>query len=235
MLHSLNDIKHGFYINLIDRPDRKKHIEDQLRKLGLEVGIERFNAIKLQQGAIGCSMSHLKCIELAKERNWEYVLVMEDDIVFLNPQLFTRQLNIFLQNKIKWDVILFAGNNMPPFVNIDSTCIRVSRCQTATGYLVQRHYFDTLINNFKSGIKLLLQNPSNRGSYAIDRYWFRLQARDLWFLIIPLSVIQRDDYSNIEKKNVTYGKMMMSIDKRELMTDRKDLIIKNSMKELKFN
>ena len=34
---------------------------------------------------------------------------------------------------------------------------------------------------------------------------------------------------------IMYGKMMMSIDKRELMTDKKDLIIKNSMKELKFN
>jgi len=65
-MNSISDIKHAFYINLETRPDRKQHVEEQLQNIGISA--ERFNAIRLQNGAIGCSMSHLKCIEIAKEK-----------------------------------------------------------------------------------------------------------------------------------------------------------------------
>ena len=99
-MQSINDIKHGFYINLQERSDRKLHLEAQLALMGLaNNGIERFNAIKLANGAIGCSMSHLKCLELAKERSWDHVLILEDDIKFLNPALFKVQCSAFLRKR----------------------------------------------------------------------------------------------------------------------------------------
>ena len=63
-MNSISDIKHAFYINLHCRPDRKQHVENQLTSIGINA--ERFNAIKMSNGAIGCSMSHLKIIENAK-------------------------------------------------------------------------------------------------------------------------------------------------------------------------
>jgi GR25 family glycosyltransferase involved in LPS biosynthesis len=63
-MNSISDIKHAFYINLLSRPDRKYHVERQLQSVGISA--ERFNAIKMSNGAIGCSMSHLKIIETAK-------------------------------------------------------------------------------------------------------------------------------------------------------------------------
>ena len=95
-MHSITDIKHAFYINLLTRPDRKQHVETQLNMLGITA--ERFNAIKLPNGALGCSMSHLKCLEMAKANSWPHLLIVEDDIKFLNPQLFKSQLNLFLSN-----------------------------------------------------------------------------------------------------------------------------------------
>ena len=85
------------YINLLNRTDRKEHVINELKKIGINDNVERFNAIKLENGALGCSMSHLKCLEIAKQNDWESVLIIEDDIKFLNPTLFVSQLNKFFE------------------------------------------------------------------------------------------------------------------------------------------
>jgi glycosyl transferase family 25 len=207
----INNIEHAFYINLESRVDRKEHVEKQLANIGISAN--RFNAIKLTNGAIGCSMSHLKCLEIARQNNWDYVLIIEDDILFLNPELFKNQLNKFLKNHTDFDVVLIAGNNMPPYQKIDDSCIKVYRCQTTTGYLVKRHYYDTLINNIREGIQKLMKNPEQHVLYAIDKYWFKLQERDNWYLITPLSVTQREDYSDIEKRHTNYTRVMIDLEK----------------------
>jgi len=211
MNNTIQNIEHAFYINLESRFDRKQHVEEQLANIGINA--TRFNAIKLTNGAIGCSMSHLKCLEIAKQNKWEHVLIVEDDILFLNPELFKNQLNKFLKNHANFDVVLIAGNNMPPYQKIDDSCVKVYRCQTTTGYIVKRHYYDTMITNIKEGIQKLMKNPEQHVTYAIDKYWFRLQEKDNWFLITPLSVTQREDYSDIEKRHTNYTRVMVDLDK----------------------
>jgi glycosyl transferase family 25 len=210
-MNSISDIKHAYYINLDSRPDRKTHVEEQLSLIGIQA--ERFKAIKLPNGAIGCSMSHLKLLETAKANNLPHILIVEDDIKFLNPELFKSQLNKFLSNHKGWDVLLLGGNNIPPYKNIDDTCVKISSCQTTTGYLVNGHYIDILINNFRNGITKLLESPHLRGMYAIDKFWFRLQRSHNWFLIIPLTVTQREDYSDIEKRTTDYTRVMTDLNK----------------------
>jgi len=199
------------YINLLSRTDRKDHVESELKKLNIN-NPTRFNAIKMANGALGCSMSHLKCVELAKKNNYDYVFICEDDITFLNPTLFTMQLQMFLSKHKTWDVILVAGNNMVPFEAVDNTCIKVFNCQTTTGYIVKREYYDKLMENYKEGIQKQIKEP-NVPEYKIDKYWFKLQKEDNWFLIIPLSIIQREDYSDIEKKNTNFGNYMLNYNK----------------------
>jgi GR25 family glycosyltransferase involved in LPS biosynthesis len=65
-LTNISDIKNILYINLTFREDRKNHIENQLKNIGFK-SFERFNAVNVKNGALGCSMSHLKCIEYAKK------------------------------------------------------------------------------------------------------------------------------------------------------------------------
>ena len=176
----------------------------------------------MKNGAIGCSMSHLKILEIAKENNWDHVLIVEDDILFTNPSLFVQQFNKFLNNHPLFDVVLIAGNNCPPYFNVDDTCVQVTRCQTTTGYLVQSHYFDKLINNFKTGILNLMKEPENHFLYAIDKFWFHLQSVDKWYLIIPLTVTQREDYSDIEKRPTNYTPVMLDLDKTAFFQRQKD-------------
>jgi hypothetical protein len=145
---------------------------------------------------------------------------VEDDIQFLDPALFVNQMNLFLHNQKEWDVVLLGGNNVPPYRQVDPSCVQVSFCQTTTGYLIKNHYFETLINNVRLGISHLIREPNNRFHYAIDKFWIRLQKQDKWFLIIPLTVTQREDYSDIEKKPTNYTRAMISLNK-EWMFKRK--------------
>lgn len=221
-IHTLDDITNVFYINLEHRIDRKEHVEYQLTQIGLTG--TRFNAIKMDNGAIGCSLSHLKILQDAVKNNLDHVLIVEDDITFLEPELFKTQINKFLElHKNNWDVVLFAGNNIPPYEEVDDTCIKVSKCQTTTGYLVNGHFIKVLAQNVKMGLTNLLAKPNEKHKYAIDRFWFILQSSSKWFLIIPLTVIQREDYSDIEQKITNYREMMQDIDKRKIFERLKQL------------
>ena len=214
-IDSLEDIKHIFYINLEHRIDRKLHVENELTKIGL-TDFTRFNAIKMPNGALGCSMSHLKCIQLAKENKWPHVLIVEDDIEFLDQNTFINQANKFLQTIDKWDVLLLAGNNILPYKTIDNndSCVKVSGCLTTTGYIVSSHYYDKLIQNIKMGITFFMRRPQQKKLYAIDVFWKPLQEVDNWYLLTPLTVIQMEDYSDIEQKKINYVDKMTNLNKK---------------------
>ena len=47
-MKSIEDIKNIVYINLESRPDRKIHIENELKKIGIQKS-QRFNAIQLKK------------------------------------------------------------------------------------------------------------------------------------------------------------------------------------------
>ena len=221
-MNLITDIKNVFYINLNNRPDRKLHVELQLQNIGI-YNSQRFDAIKMNNGAIGCSMSHLKLIENAKANNLDHILIVEDDILFTNPHLFVTQFNKFLSNHKDFDMLLIAGNNLPPYTIIDDTCVQVKQCQTTTGYLVKNHYYDKLIDNYRKGILYLLREPHNHCYYAIDKFWFNLQAVDKWYLIIPLSVTQREDYSDIEKRQTNYSRAMLDLNKAAFFKKQQEL------------
>ena len=216
----ISQIKHIYYINLEERPDRKDQVIQELKKIGIN-NPERFNAIKCASGAVGCSMSHLKCLLNAKKQNWEHVLIVEDDIAFLNPQLFITNFNKFLNNCKEWDVVLITGNNVPPYQIIDDNYVRITNCQCATGYFVKNTYFDKLIENFQTGIHQFIKDTTKHKLYAIDMYWKRLQVIDKWFLITPLTVVQREGYSDIEKRHTNYIKLMLDLNKPYLFRENK--------------
>ena len=134
----------------------------------------------------------------------------------------------------KSDVVLLAGNNLPPYTRIDDSCVKVSRCQTTTGYIVKRHYYDKLIANIKEGICKLLREPEKHFLYAIDKQWFKLQEIDTWLLVTPLTVTQREDYSDIEKRPTNYTRAMIDLDKVEFLKAQKEAHEKYMLTQMKF-
>ena len=184
-INSIVDIKHCLYINLTSRPDRKIHIEEQLRGVGLNP--TRFNAIKLKNGRIGCSMSHLKCLQIAKKNNWSHVMICEDDLLILNKQTFVNSMNTFFRMHGDGD-----------------------------GYIVKMSYYDTLIDNIRTGIENLMKMPDQHIIYAIDKYWIKLQKQHTWYMLAPVVAVQREDYSDIEERKTNYESIMKDLDKPHL-------------------
>jgi GR25 family glycosyltransferase involved in LPS biosynthesis len=224
--------EHTLFINLENRTDRLEHANQEFEKLGIKA--ERVNAIKMKNGAIGCTMSHIKCIELAKSRNYEQVFICEDDICFTNPDLLKTNIELFHENEdILWDMLIVGGNNVPPYQQVEPYCARVFYCQTTTGYIVKHHYYDTLLANFRESAGNLMRNPENRREYALDIYWKKLQIQDFWYMITPPTVTQYENYSDIEQQATNYDHLMLDMEKvwyvermkqlEELMEKKKEL------------
>jgi hypothetical protein len=74
-----------------------------------------------------------------------------------------------------------------------------------------------------------MKEPQNHHIYAIDQYWTKLQYTDNWFLITPPTVVQRDDYSDIEKRRTNYKHIMLNLDKydKSSETDNHNKITEN--------
>jgi len=206
----INDIlKNNYYINLEHRKDRNVHTINELKKIGLN-NPNRFNAIKHDKGIVGCGMSQLEVLKKAKNNNWDYVTIFEDDVLFLKPEETLQKLDRIVNSDINWDVIILGGNNYQPYKKINDDCIKVNNCQTTTAYIVKKSYYDTLINHWSEGLQKLIET-NNTPKYALDMYWKLLQKKDNFILITPIEVVQREDYSDIEKKNVNYINMMKNI------------------------
>lgn len=195
-----------FYINLDKRIDRHAEIEEELRSHGL-VG-ERFSAHYHPMGFVGCTHSHLDVLKIAQERDYANVLILEDDFEFLVSQ--EEMENAFEQ--------LFSGSTLGP--NFDVCKLSYSLCeseelpetpfltrvlfsQTSSGYLINRHYYDTLINVLENALPILEQTGQH-WLYTIDQAWHPLQKRDRWVCFTQRLGKQRSGFSDNSQCYVDY-------------------------------
>lgn len=195
--YRFNFIEKVIYINLEKREDRKEQVEKELLLYFDPKKIIRFNAIYDDKGIIGCVKSHINVIEMAFKNNWDNCLIVEDDVMWNN---FNDGYTILEKiNKNNYDVIVFGGT----FSNYNSD-YKLNECKTTTAYLIKKHYYLTLLNNFKESLNLLLET-NDRPNYSLDIYWNKLQKTDNWYIIVPSLCIQRPSFSNIENCNVDYN------------------------------
>jgi GR25 family glycosyltransferase involved in LPS biosynthesis len=200
-----------YLINLNDRLDR---LNDSIKELSkLDIIPIRFNAVRHEKGLIGCALSHIGVLKLAQIKNHEYVLVCEDDNLILNSEELKKSIIQFLEDKIEWDVLLLSANNYRPFDQISNHYIKVKNAQGANAYIVRKHYYETLINIWETAVIKFSQNTDLHAIYANDQYWKILQKKDNWYLIIPTNIIQKPEFSNIEKRIVDYTDCYMNYDK----------------------
>jgi hypothetical protein len=202
-------IEHILYINLDHRTERRESIENVLSGFSYE----RISAIKHDIGSIGASMSHIKALEYAIDKNWNHVLIMEDDMKWNNFEVNYNKLKTLM--KSPYDVILLAGI----LVSYDPQTSKVQQSNCAGAYLVSRYYYIKLLQNFKQGLdkltRKLLYSPriwENKNSpthyYHIDTHWHKLQREDRWF-IVPLCYSE-DNYSDSENKFIEWKKHFLT-------------------------
>jgi hypothetical protein len=67
----------AFCINLDSRPERWQQVQEAFKSTG--IALERFSAIKNDDGMRGCGASHVAVIREAQKRGLSWVLIVEDD------------------------------------------------------------------------------------------------------------------------------------------------------------
>jgi len=216
-------IEKVFYINLEHRKDRNQYCLNQLKSIGFQENqIERFNAIQFYLGGIGCTKSHIACIELAKERNYKHIMIVEDDIEFTNPSLIKQQIHQLFQDNISFDVCML-GLNLQSYSKINPYLCRVFEALTTTGYIVHQHYYDRLLNNFRDGLSYLEKDLNQYTTqiyyHSIDAHMKILQKLDQWICFHPLTVSQAQNPSNINGFDMNYGQKLL----KSLIIDIRDV------------
>ena len=195
------------YINLDHRTDRNESIKKELSKIGID-NPKRFPAIKTEMGIVGCCLSHMRCIQEAMQKDLDYICIFEDDIIIKRPELLMRKVKKLINND--WDCLLLSGNNFKPYVEYEDY-IKVSKCFCLSSYIIKKHYYQTYLDNLNEGLKLLLKSGDRQ--YSLDYYNHKLQREDTWYLLTPVCIYQKEDYSDIENCNVDYKDLMLNYDK----------------------
>jgi len=189
-----------FYLNLEHRTDRREQIEAELLKM--DIPFERFNAVKTNPGYIGCSLSHLQILRLARERGLPNVLIVEDDFEFLVSK---EEFNTIMTEAMSqsYDVIMI-GYNIAKAEPYSDTLQRVLYAGTTSGYVVHSKMYDTLINLLEES-SICLKETKQPWNYAIDVAWRKLQPLSKWYATVKRIGRQRASYSDIEEAHTDYG------------------------------
>jgi glycosyl transferase, family 25 len=200
----------GYYINLAERVDRKNHFEKLKTKYDFLENIERIEAIKNSNGAIGCGLSHIMALkklkEIAIKDSLNFVCVFEDDFCILNDNIFLKFISDFkeIQENKEWDLIVLTPRGDTVQNESINNFKRIKNNQTTTAYIIKTNMINILINNLSEAVKGLLYNY-NQNEYSIDQYWKKIQEKYKFYYYYDIFAGQLPGYSSIEKKVVNYN------------------------------
>lgn len=203
-MKTLNDyFKKIYCINLDKRKDRWDLAEPHFIENNLNV--ERVSGIdgstlnlefppEIKEGAVGCSLSHLFTIKLAKQNKLENFLLLEDDVVF-DQNINEKFYDLLDQVPDDWDMLYlggqhFHGMDMPQVSENVYKCVYTLAAQSVG---IKNTVYDYFID------KLMDITKINDLHYAESHK--EINA----YVLIPHLTWQRNTYSDIEKAYVDYS------------------------------
>lgn len=194
-----------FYINLDKRTDRRAEIEQELHNIGFPPElVSRFAAIEDPIGFIGCSKSHLEVLKIARDRNYENILIFEDDFKFtITKEIFHANMDEFFEKyREKFDVLMLSYN-LKEGEPIDDLIGYCRKAQTASGYIVHKRILDVLIATMEGALEKLIETHKH-WLYVNDVCWFSLQQTREWYYLMERAGIQRPGYSDLSNQFVNH-------------------------------
>lgn len=168
-------------INLPSRKDRQAHIVEEVKKLpNLKCSIVEGIVDETKT----CFQSHKKCIQLAKDRKLEYVLVLEDDAVFVEgaQQLFIKNFKE-IQN-YSWDMYYLGANLHRPAQKISDSILKLTGAWCTHAYMVHSRFYD-----------VILKLPSGK---EIDVCYTELMQDYNIYMCNPMIAYQLPSYSDLQ-------------------------------------
>lgn len=194
-----------YVINLPHRIDRKKNIIESFKQYP-QINLIFVDGVLNTNGAIGCFIAHQKCLNIAKNKNLDYIIVMEDDTIPKPDINFYEELvkSIdFLKLQSNWNLFLGVANkvryeNIKDFIISDNiTCAIVDKAYIFSLVIYNKQIYDFFLN----------ANLEPENFIPIDKYWnYKFNA----LVRIPFIVETYRNYSDIVKKNTNYSQQFQN-------------------------
>jgi GR25 family glycosyltransferase involved in LPS biosynthesis len=180
-----------YVINLEERVDRWQHI---VKTFGNDFNLIRVDAIKHNEGWKGCFLSHKKCLQIAKEKKLQNIIVMEDDCDKLNNNFVDRLYKIkeYLNNNDKW--YIFLGGTF---------------CTTKKNIIKKINYEHDNLFEINYGFCTQLVIYNNKSYDKIIDYEINEPIDNIWpklfnsLISIPFLTTQVLSYSNINTDKIS--------------------------------
>jgi glycosyl transferase family 25 len=141
-----------YVINIKERIDRKTHILDETKNQKI-FNMYFFDAIKNSRGFIGCGGSHRCLIKYAKTNNLPYIIVMEDDNIFVADWSTIEEIITWLTDNLdKWDIFnsnpTFGGLEKPTLIKYptdnENLCV-INWGQTTNFMIYNKSSYDKML------------------------------------------------------------------------------------------
>jgi GR25 family glycosyltransferase involved in LPS biosynthesis len=170
----------AYIINLKHRTDRRDHMINEMTKLPF--------TYEFVEGIIDetktCFQSQKKCIQLAKENNLPYVLVLEDDAVFTDDATYILEKTFNEIQTMEWDMFFLGANLQAPASRISDSLIKLNGAYAAHAYMVHERFYDTILN---------LPHTSE-----MDVHYHDLMPHHNIFMCDPMIAYQLPSYSDLQ-------------------------------------
>lgn len=171
-----------YCINLKSRKDKKTFMKKQAKKHNLNI---IFHTVKKHTNPVrGCLESHLQLIKKAKQNNFPYIAILEDDAKFLRKPTFTLPENFAL---------FYFGGSIKQVESESDHYNRAKEVWSTHAYIIHSSIYDKVIKDLEEY------------SQEIDRYYVEdIQQNYNCYVVKPLITTQKSGYSDIEEKHVDY-------------------------------
>jgi GR25 family glycosyltransferase involved in LPS biosynthesis len=212
----------GYYINLDKRTDRREKIEFQFKELHI-FGVDRFSAYdKYSSGPMNCKKSHYLLYEELLKTDFESLLVLEDDCLFLD-YFEENYESIFEEiNNTEWDLFWLGCRNRRWPLHYKGNCYKVSSVSHTQSYIIKKKFCKLLLDTYPiekyvtTAIDELLclsiygedvvRDPNKYNFYNLDQPLDVLPTNYISLCYEKPLTTQYASYSDLWSTNVDYEK-----------------------------
>lgn len=210
------NIPYAVCVSLKEEEQRRKQTIEECNKIGLPVKF--FLADPHPKGGVeGCKESHKKVIQHAKDNNLEYILVLEDDIVFdvgriqnMSPIHIPENFDMF-----------YLGYHINRGTRIGDKLLHIESSLTTHAYIIRNTVYDLFLNYIDEEWNIpefqdlnqfekpfFTQQPPIK---AVDMFYSKYihHARGKTYGIYPMIAYQRPEFSRIENTHVDYRNLFI--------------------------
>lgn len=160
---------------ILDAVDGKTLSEEELNKTIHLPGGWRYGE-KFMPGEIGCTMSHIKVLEMAKEKDWPYLIVLEDDITIATD--FEKRIKLlFKLLPADWEHVYLSGKPhlIPnPTSVLFPNVIKTSGMQQTHSMIIKQSAYDKVIeklNKFETATDDIYTDMITKGCLISYTYY----------------------------------------------------------------